>query len=452
MGRISELLEKKALKTLSDAEAQELKTLLAEAGVAKGVGDGDNDGSENDPANDPANEPNVEDEVDSLAQKLADSATSKMEAGMSKVLKSIEDAAGKMTPVQVTNEPTYIVDKKLGKTHNVDELAEIKVALPNRKEQGKKITEVSQKTVEFLAAFFQGDKQKLQVLSEGTAADGGYLVPEEFANVIIEDIRDISIMRQIASVMQTQTDTVHIPSLTSRPKAAWRAEKAAKNTSTANFGENVLTPYSLASIVSLSNELVADAQLGVGGSIVNFISSLLATSLAEEEEKAFWTGNGSGKPTGVDGGSYSLRTIAATISDSGRADAIINAFANTPQGYRNRGVFVGNMGTWAEISRLKDSNGNYLLTSLANSPTQSLRGRPVYESNFLAGGTLLYGDFSYYQIVDREGVSIRVSDEATVAGVSGFEKNITHVRAEKRVDAELLLPAAVTKVTGLGTP
>jgi HK97 family phage major capsid protein len=272
--------------------------------------------------------------------------------------------------------------------------------------------------------------------------------------MIVEDIRDVSIMRQLASVMTTQTDTVHIPSLTSRPKAAWRAEKATKNTSTASFSENVLTPYSLASIVPLSNEFVADASLGVGGSVVNYISGLMATSLAEEEEKAFWTGNGTGKPTGVDGGAYTLRTVAAGAgaSDSQRADAVISAYFSTPQGYRNRGVFVGNMGTWSEVGRLKDTTNRYLLSDLAGSATPVLRGRPIYESNFLAGGTLLYGDFSYYQIVDREGVQIRVSDEATVAGSSAFEKNLTFVRAEKRVDGELLLPAAVTKITGIGTP
>jgi HK97 family phage major capsid protein len=110
------------------------------------------------------------------------------------------------------------------------------------------------------------------------------------------------------------------------------------------------------------------------------------------------------------------------------------------------------MGTWGEVGRLKDSQNRYLLTDLAGSPTQTLKGRPVYESNYLAGGTLLFGDFSFYQIVDREGISVRVSDEATVAGSSAFEKNLTYVRVEKRVDAELLLPAAVTKVTGMGTP
>lgn len=444
MGKIADLLEKKALGTLSDLEQKELDTLLREASLA----------SNKDVNNDPKDEDNEEEAVEALAQKLADAATSKIEKSIDSFTKVMESFSEKQTQASVSHEATFIVDKQLGRKHSVEELSEIKIALPGRKQAGKEYTEVSQKSVEFLSALYGGDKEKLQILSEGTAADGGYLVPEEFANVIIEDIRDQNIMRQLASVMTTTTDTVHIPSLVSRPRAAWRSEKATKNTSTATFTENVLTPYSLAAIVPLSNELVADAKLGVGGSIVNYIAGLMATSLSEEEEKAFWTGNGSGRPTGVDGGAYTLRTTAAGAgaTDVQRADAIISAYSNTPQGYRNKGVWVGNMGTWSEVARLKDTQNRYLLTDLAGANTQLLKGRPVYESNFLAGGTLLYGDFSYYQIVDREGISVRVSDEATVAGSSAFEKNLTYVRVEKRVDAELLLPAAVSKVTGMGTP
>lgn len=437
MGQIADLLEKKALGTLSEEEQKQLDTLLREAAMAT-------------KAEEPKEDENEEEAVEALAQKLADSATSKIDASVDKLAKVMDSFAEKHEKAQVTKEPQFIVDKKLGKTHTVEELSEIKVVLPGREKAGKKVTEVSQKTVEFLSALYSGDKQKLQILSEGTPGDGGYLVPEEFANVIIEDIRDINIMRQLASVMTTQTDTVHIPSLVSRPKAAWRAEKATKNTSTAQFSENVLTPYSLAAIVPLSNELVADASLGVGGSIVNYIAGLMSTALSEKEEAAFWTGSGSGQPTGVVGNTG--RTFAASATDVSRADTLIQAYQNTPQGYRNKAVWVMNMGTLGEVGRLKDSQNRYLLTDLANSPTQTIKGRPVYESNFLAGGTALFGDFSFYQIVDREGISVRVSDEATVAGSSAFEKNLTYVRVEKRVDGELLLPAAVTTVTGLGTP
>lgn len=446
MGKIADLLEKKALGSITEDEQKELDQLLREASLAeKGVGDGENDG------NTPATPD--EESVEALAQKMADIMSANNKANderFEKLLKTMEQK--QETPEN--KGVNFIVDKKLGKTHSVEDLAEIKVALPGRKAAGKEYTEVSQKTVEFFSALYTGDHEKLQILSEGTSADGGFLVPPEFANVIIEDIRDMNIMRQLASVMTTTSNAVHIPSLVSRPKAAWRAEKATKNTSTATFAENILTPYSLAAIVPLSNELVADAKQGVGGSIVNYIAGLIATALNEKEEQAFWTGSGSGQPTGVDGGSYSLRTFSAGAgaTDVQRADAIINAYHNTPQGYRNKAVWVGNMGTWSEVGRLKDTQNRYLLSDLAGSPTQLLRGRPVYESNYLAGGTLLFGDFSYYQIVDREGIAVRVSDEATVAGSSAFEKNLTYVRVEKRVDGELLLPAAVTKVTGVGTP
>jgi len=439
MGKIADLLEKKALGTLSEAEAKELTILLNEAALAE----------------EPKDNTDEEKAVDELAQKLADKASSRLEKSIDNFQKVLDSFADKTNNIEVNKEATtFLVDKQLGKKHSVDELSEIKIALPGRKSDGKSVTEISQKTVEFLSALYEGDKAKLQILSEGTAADGGYLVPEEFANMIVEDIRDMNIMRQLANTMTTTTDTLHIPSLISRPKAAWRAEKATKNTSTATFSENVLTPYSLAVIVPLSNELVADARLGVGGSIVNYVAGLMATSLNEAEEQAFWTGSGTGRPTGVDGGVYTLRTYSAGAgaTDIQRADAIINAYHNTPQGYRNRAVWVGNMGTWGEVGRLKDSQNRYLLTDLAGSPTQMLKGRPVYECNFLAGGTLLFGDFSFYQIVDREGISVRVSDEATVGGSSAFEKNLTFIRVEKRVDAELLLPAAVTKVTGMGTP
>lgn len=434
MARIKELLEKKKAGSLTEEEAKELQELQAEAKLVAEEENTEETGTEDE-----------EKAIDELANQLVEKATDRLEKGLEKVLKGLES---KSTPVaKVTKEAVYIVDPKLGKK-SVEELDDIKVAIPGREE--KKQKEVSMKTMHFMSALISGDVQKLQTLVEGTGSRGGFLVPEDFANMIVEDIRDEVVMRQLADVMTTTSDTLHLPNLASRPKATFRAETAVKSTSTVDFGETVFTPYSLAVIVGLSNELVADATLGVNGSIVNYIAQIMTRSLAEREETAFWLGNGSGQPTGID--NYSFRTLTASSTDASRADTLIQAFARTPQGYRNRGAWAMNSATIEKVLTLKNSNGDYMLRRLGESPVLTLVGRPVYEVNDLAGGKAFFGDFSYYKIVDREGISVRISDEATVASQSAFERNLTFVRVEKRVDAELTLTSPITEVAGLGTP
>lgn len=206
----------------------------------------------------------------------------------------------------------------------------------------------------------------------------------------------------------------------------------------------------MAGIVGLSNELVADASLGVNGSIINMVAGLLARAIAEREDEAFWTGSGTGQPTGMS--TYTLGTIAAGLTDAARADAIKQTWVRLPQGYRNRAVWVMNSQTLEKVITYKDSDNNYLTSRLGDSQQLTLMGRPIFEQNDIAVGTAYFGDFSYYKIADREGISVRVSEDATVASVSGFESNITFVRVEKRVDGELSLTQAVRSVTGLGSP
>lgn len=435
MGRIKELQEK---ETLNEAEQKELNELLAEAKASTEAVEKSNDS---------------EKAIDDAAAAIADKAVENAESRISKSIEALTEALKKDVTgeTKVVSEPKFIVDPTYGKK-SLDELADIKVELPDRKKAGKNVTEISQKTMHFITAMYNGDVEKLQVLVEGTAALGGYLVPDDYANMIVEDLRDAVVMRGIADVMTTTSDTLHLPNLATRPKANFRSEAAVKSTSTVQWGENVFTPYSLATIVTLSNELVADASLGVGSSIVNYVTQVIVRSLAEREDAAFFTGSGTGQPTGMS--TYTLGTVAVAAggTDVQRADAVKQTWARLGQMYRNRAVWVMNASTLERVITLKDSNNNYLTSRIGDTQQVTLMGRPIYEQNDIAGGTAYFGDFSYYKIVDREGINVRVSDEATVAGSSGFEKNLTHVRVEKRVDGELTLTQPIRKITGLGTP
>ena len=425
MGQISDLQSKLADGTITDAEKAELETLKKEAAEIN--------------TKEVAAQSAEDTKVEGLAEAIAAKAFTKLSEKLENEVKA-EDI--KTANVEVKS-ARFVMDKSLGRVA-VEKLEEIKHVIPERKSAGKEFTEVTGKTIHFMSALMSGDKEKLQILNETTDGLGGYLVPVEFQNMIVEDLRDATVMRQIASTITTQSNELHLPKLDTRPQAQWRAEAAVKATSTAQFSELVFTPYSLASIVPLTQELSDDATLGVNGSIVNYIAGLMTQSLAETEDKAFWIGDGSGKPTGI--GNYSPGSRA---KGTNFADTIISTWHDLKQGYRSRAVWVGSAYVLAQLRQLKDSQNRYLVQQLGDSPYGSLLGRPMYEQNDIAQSVLYFGDFNYYQIVDRQGISVRVSDEATVGGSSAFEKNLIFIRVEKRVDAELTLLEAVKKITGI---
>lgn len=434
MGRIKELKEKQAKGELTDDEQKELDELVKEAGEDPQVTPPVNDDEEEEEAGEDAG-------VDEAADKLAAAIT----AGF-KPMQDLVKKLGETPKVEVKNEAHFIVDKQMGRVP-VQKLDEVIVEVPGR--QNKEHKTVTKKTVHFIEALLTGDKEKLQLLVEGTGALGGFLVPEEWSNILVEDRRDAVVMRQLATVIQVSSDTFHLPYVDTRPHGAWRSEGAAKATSTAQFGEITLTPYSYATIVGLSDELVADAQ--VGGSVVQIVTRQMVQDIAEAEEVAFWTGNGSGRPTGIDNYTFVEAGPGAGASDAQRADAVIAAYHRLPQGYRNNAVWAANARTLGRSRQFKDSNGQYLLLGIGVTPQPTLLGRPVYEVNSLPDGKMFFGDFSLYHIADREGIRVKQSNEATVASQSAFERDLTFVRVEERVDGELVYTRAIVELNNMGS-
>ena len=101
------------------------------------------------------------------------------------------------------------------------------------------------------------------------------------------------------------------------------------------------------------------------------------------------------------------------------------------------------------LRTLKDNSGQYLwMPSVAEGTPQKILGRPLYVSGFMptmeAGAkTLLFGDFSYYWVADRQGrVFDRLNELFALNDQVGF-------KATQRVDGRLVLPEAV-KVLQMG--
>ncbi len=289
-------------------------------------------------------------------------------------------------------------------------------------------------------------QKELRAMSEGTAGSGGYLVPEEFAQLVITKKSAIAKMRKYATVIPTVRDSLHVPYDNANASVSWEAENSTPTPSNPTFSEAALTPYKLKVLSVTSNELLADANIQV----INYLADQFARLMAAEEDKQFFTGNGSSKPTGV-----RTMTPDQTVAQAGATLAysdILDCFMNLPEQYRNVAQWFTSPTGVQLIMGLVDSNGRPIfMPSYEVGKPGMLFGRPLLEvADFPTNlGThsntteLWIGDLSTYVIADRQDFQLAVSTERY------FENDQTAIKATQRVDGEYTLTAAFSALTGV---
>ena len=110
----------------------------------------------------------------------------------------------------------------------------------------------------FLNEVRGGFKNAYNTLRESQLDKGGYLLPTEFHDEIISQLREENILRQIGRVVETASDR-EIAIQATAPTAAFVAEGQQITLSTETFGRKTLKAYKLAAGVSVSNELLTDS-------------------------------------------------------------------------------------------------------------------------------------------------------------------------------------------------
>ena len=282
-------------------------------------------------------------------------------------------------------------------------------------------------------------RQISNVMQEGVAEDGGYLVPEEYDERLIKKLSEENIIRKLGTRITTAgTHKINIAATT--PAAAWIDEGGALTFGDATFAQINLDAHKLHVAVKVTEELLYDSAFP----LENYIVDEFGKALANAEEDAFLNGNGTGKPLGIlaaTGGAEVGVTAASATTIT--ADEIINLIYSLKRPYRKKAVFITNDATLAILRKLKDGNGAYMWQpSLVAGEPDKLLGYPVYTSQFMpavaAGNkSVIFGDISYYNIGDRGTRSFAELRELFAGnGMIGYV-------AKERVDGKLVLPEAV---------
>ncbi len=298
----------------------------------------------------------------------------------------------------------------------------------------------------YKAAFWRTMRDKsvphevLNALQVGTDSEGGYLVPDEYEHTLIESLEEENIFRRFAHIIRTSSGDRKILIVVSKGTASWIDEEAAYPESDDTFGQVSIGAYKLATMIKVSDELLHDSVFDVA----SYIAREFARRIGAAEEEAFFTGNGTGKPTGLlhtTGGAEVGVTAKSTTALT--FDEVMDLFYSLRVPYRRNAVFLTNDATMKALRQLKNGNGDYIWQPSVTAGTpDTILNRPVYTSTSMptiAAGAkaMVFGDMNYYWIADREGRKFqRLNELYAPTGQVGF-------LASQRVDGKLILPEAV---------
>jgi HK97 family phage major capsid protein len=301
-----------------------------------------------------------------------------------------------------------------------------------------------------MAAFSQLSNAEQKALSEGLDPNGGYTVPPDIQAEIGGRRAQVSIMRQLATVRQTNRDVWQQPmyapaSSTNRNIfsdgfiADWVGETPTQSDIDPSFEMFIINIRKLRAKTTLSNDLIADSV----GNLLSDLSARGGRSLGLKEDQGFIAGaGGSLEPLGIlnhnlaltatssDGMAYdvegsSSNAISNSVSDAGSAPKIKAMTYTLPSQYAGNASWIMRRGIQGDIAALVDANGrpfwNSYLESGFGRPQMVIEGAPVFNSEFVgtdgnisttaATIPLIYGDISAYHIIERSQLSVRILNE-----------------------------------------
>ena len=260
-------------------------------------------------------------------------------------------------------------------------------------------------------------------LNAGNDAEGGYLAPEPTERIIAAAVRDISPIRQIASVREIGVTTFKKPVSLGGGVAGWVGETGGRvETATPTLSSIDFPTMELYAMPAASQTLLDDAVVD----IEQWLADEVQGEFAAQETDAFVNGDGVSKPKGFL--SYAITEDSVRAADeigyvatgadgafaaADPADKILDLIYAPKQAYRANGRFAMNRKTLSVVRKFKDADGNYLWQpSLQAGSPSTLFGYPVSEVEDMpdiASGAhaIAFGDFARgYLIVDRQGVRI----------------------------------------------
>ena len=277
-------------------------------------------------------------------------------------------------------------------------------------------------------------------LQVGTLTEGGYTVPDEFDRQLIEGLEDENIMRGLVHIIRTGSGQHKIPIVASHGTGSWVEEEGTIPESDDAFSQISLSAHKFATMIRISRELLNDSAFDLAA----YIAHEFVRRAGAAEEAAILAGDGSHKPIGLLHDTLGAQIgVTAASATAITADELIDLQHSLKSGYRRKACWIMNDATISAIRKLKDGQGQYIWQpGIKEGAPDMLFNQKVLMSNYMpligsGSKVILYGDYSYYWLAEREGRTLeRLNELYAVTDQVGFKMT-------ERLDGRLILPEDV---------
>lgn len=274
---------------------------------------------------------------------------------------------------------------------------------------------------EAITAYMRGGRFS-NVLQTGIDADGGVLLPVEYANDIIELQYNLDPMRSLATV-ETSNSTVDLPAETADVNFDLIEEGGTYPEVSPTFGKIRFRAFKIGGMIPATDEMLRDSTRDLRG----YIARIGARAASRKESVLFATGNGANQPEGiftvssVVGAAVGNTDGSVSASPTITGDNLIDVFHSLPQYHRPRASWLMSDALVKIIRKIKLTDNQYLWQpGLQAGQPDRILNRPVYTSDYAptpAASTksLVFGDLKQYVIKDRLAVEVKYLDQTYAA-------------------------------------
>lgn len=243
-----------------------------------------------------------------------------------------------------------------------------------------------------------------------TLGNNGAVVPTSIANKIIETVKDVCPIFQLATVY-TIGGTLSFPvydESNGKIQCAYKDEFNELESTSGKFTNIELKGFLAGVLTKISVSLVNNSAFDVAG----YVISKMATAVGEFLEQELLLGEAD-KLKGIVNSKNIVTTAAAAIT----ADELIDLQSAIKKRFRGQGRFILNPKTLNALRKLKDNDGKYLLNpdirtgfgyTLLGSPVEESDAMPAMEAGNMA---IAFGDFSGLYVKFTEQLELQVLRE-----------------------------------------